>query len=216
MAVPAALLIDLDGTLLDTEPLHFEAHRRFLATVGIVPSEAELVGNIGKGDVTFYRELIAARGVAGDPAAWVAAKTAVLIGIYRERPVPANPGAAALLDEAWRRGIATVVVTSSERALAVAALNSAGLDARLPMRVCREDTRRHKPHPEPYLLAAVRLGLPPAVCLAIEDSPSGVAAARTAGCSTAALAGHIPGAELARAGATRVLARLDELLPLEL
>lgn len=205
----------MDGTLLDTEPLHFEAHRRFLATVGIVPSEAALVGNIGKGDVSFYSELMQQNAKEGDAVAWVAEKTSLLIGIYREGGVRLHAGAQALLDQAWSLGVTCMVVTSSERALAAAALAAAGLDRRLTLRVCREDTLRHKPHPEPYLLACVRLALPSARCLVVEDSPSGIAAGRTAGCRVAALAGHFSAAELQRAGAQRVVRSLDELLPLD-
>ncbi len=205
----------MDGTLLDTEPLHFEAHRRFLATVGIVPSEAALLGNIGKGDVTFYRELMQQHGKDGDAVAWVAEKTRLLAGIYRDGGVRLHAGAHALLDQAWSRGVTCMVVTSSERVLATAALDAAGLATRVPLRVCRDDTRRHKPHPEPYLLACVRLALPAARCLVVEDSPSGIAAGRTAGCPVAALAGHFTAADLKRAGAQRVVTRLDELLPLE-
>lgn len=210
MAHPAALLLDLDGTLLDTEPLHFEAHRRFLATLGIVPTEAELVGNIGKGDVEFYADYQRRHGASGDPVEWVERKTAILLDIYGDGGVRRNPGAEALLAWAGAAGVPCLVVTSSERALAAAALRAAGLAERLPMRVCREDTVRHKPHPEPYLLACLRLGVPPQRCLAIEDSTSGVASARTAGCPVLAMAGHITEAELLRAGAQRALRSLDE------
>lgn len=210
--MPAAYLIDLDGTLLDTEPLHFLAHGRFLATRGIAPTEAELLGNIGRGDVAFYEELMRQRGVTGDAAAWVSEKTQILIGIYREQGVRINPGAVELLDHAFRRGIACMVVTSSERALARAALEAAGLSERLPMRICREDTLRHKPHPEPYLLACMRLALPADRCQVLEDSPSGIAAGRTAGCAVAAMAGHVPADQQRRAGAQRILQRLDDVL----
>lgn len=212
--MPAALLIDMDGTLLDTEPLHFEAHRRFLATVGIVPTEAELSGNIGKGDVTFYEEYQRRYGKTGDAVAWLEEKTRLLIGLYRSQGVRLNPGAEALLEQAWNNGITCLIVTSSERRLAAAALEAAGLARRLPLRVTREDTLRHKPHPEPYLLACQRLSLAAGSCLVIEDSPSGVASGRTAGCPVAALSGHFDAASLRAAGAQQVVARLDELLPL--
>jgi HAD superfamily hydrolase (TIGR01509 family) len=210
-----ALLIDMDGTLLDTEPLHFEAHRRFLATVGIVPTEAELVGNIGKGDVTFYQDYMVRYGKTGDAVAWVEAKTRTLMDLYRTQGVPIRPGAHELLDHAAIEGIACVVVTSSERALAAVALAVCGLAARLPVRICREDTQRHKPDPAPYLLAASRLSMPSESCLGIEDSGSGVAAAHAAGCTVVGVRGHIPEAELRRRGAVTIVDRLDELVPLE-
>jgi beta-phosphoglucomutase-like phosphatase (HAD superfamily) len=212
MPLPAALLIDLDGTLLDTEPLHFEAHTRFLATKGIIPTQAELVGNIGKGDVEFYTEYMQRTGLSGDPVAWVAEKTRILVGIYGEQGVRIHAGGAELLEFAFRHGVPCMIVTSSERALARAALQSAGLEQRLTMRICREDTIRHKPHPEPYLLACMRLGLPAQRCQVIEDSPSGIASARTAGCPVVAVTGHIPDEALLLAGAQRVLTRLDDVL----
>lgn len=213
MTATVAFLLDMDGTLLDTEPLHFEAHRRFLATVGIVPTEQDLVGNIGKGDGTFYRDLMARHGRSGDADAWVAAKTRVLIGIYRSGPVPVRPGTIEVLDHAAAHGITCVVVTSSERDLARVALEQSGLAPRLPIRICREDTVRHKPHPEPYLLAVTRLGLSPSGCLVVEDSASGVAAGRGAGCPVVAARGHVPDAVLLAAGASRVVDRLDGILP---
>ncbi len=212
--MPAALLLDMDGTLLDTEPLHVEAHRRFLASVGIKATDEELLGNIGKGDESFYADLIQRHARSGDAAAWVAEKTTLLIGIYRDQGVRLHAGAEVLLNHAWRHGITCLVVTSSERALAAAALEAAGLARRLTLRVCREDTVRHKPHPEPYLLACRRLAMPAAACLVVEDSPSGIAAGRTAGCPVAALAGHFTPECLSAAGAQRVVASLDQLLPL--
>lgn len=215
-AMPAisALLLDLDGTLLDTEPLHFEAHRRFLATQGIVPTEAELLGNIGKGDRTFYRELMQNHGRSGDVDAWVQLKAQALIDLYRSGGVPLQTGARELLDHAASEGIPCLVVTSSEREVARCSLAAAGLAERLPMRICREDTVRHKPHPEPYLLATLRLSQSPGSCLVVEDSDSGVASAHSAGCPVVALRGHVPEARLRAAGALRVVASLAELVPL--
>lgn len=209
-----ALLLDLDGTLLDTEPLHFEAHRRFLATKGIVPTESELAGNIGKGDVGFYLDYMQRHGLSGDAEGWVVEKTRVLMDLYRAGGVPVQPGAHELLAHAAEAGLVCMVVTSSERELADLALAVSGLADALPQRVCSEDTLRHKPHPEPYLLAAQRLGLPPSACLVFEDSVSGVAAARNAGCPVVALRGHLAESAVRQAGAQRMLDRLDEMVPI--
>ncbi|MBA3686560.1 MAG: HAD family phosphatase, partial [Planctomycetes bacterium] len=165
----AALLLDLDGTLVDSEPRHFQAHREFLTTKGITVTEDDLAGNVGKGDGVFYQLLAEKRGVTADIAAWVAAKSEVLLGMYRRDGLPARPGAMRLLDHARDEGVCACVVTNSERRVAVAALTAAGLAERLPLRVCYEDTHLHKPDPAPYLLAARRLGVPASRCLAIED-----------------------------------------------
>ncbi|MEK7412553.1 MAG: HAD family hydrolase [Planctomycetota bacterium] len=214
MPAITTLLLDLDGTLVDTEPRHIEAHRQFLATVGIVPTEADLLGNIGKGDERFYNELMLRHGKTGNMFAWVAEKDRITGELYRSLGVPVRPGTHELLDHAFANGLACVVVTSSNRELATVALEESGLAARLPMRVCFEDTERHKPHPEPYALAASRLGVPPSACLAVEDSMSGISSAHAAGVQVVAAKGHAAAADQIRAGATRVIERLDELVPI--
>ena len=210
----AALLLDLDGTLVDSEPCHFRAHEIFLARHGIAVTQADLLGNIGKGDPEFFALLAARHGLDVDLPAWVAAKTEVLLGIYRAAALPCQPGVAALLEHATSEGIACCIVTSSERLVAAEALASAGLAARLPMRICREDTLRHKPDPAPYLLAASRLGVPPAACLVIEDSVSGVRAAVAAGMPAIGFAGLIPAEHLREAGALGTITDHADLVPL--
>lgn len=206
--MPAALLLDMDGTLVDSEPVHFRAHQRFLATQGIAVSEADLLGNIGKGDEVFFSDLARLAGIACDPAAWVVAKTALLHDLYRSEGLPLRPGVQELLAQAFASGVPCMVVTNSGRETARIALEAAGLDRRLPMRVCWEDTVAHKPDPAPYRLAASRLGLAPAMCQAIEDSPSGVRAAVAAGCRTLAVAGLVPAETLRRVGAHAVVSSL--------
>lgn len=207
----AALLLDMDGTLVDSEPVHFRAHEQFLASVGVAVTHADLVGNIGKGDVVFYADLARRAGVTADPEHWVLRKRDVLLELFRRDGLAPRPGARALLDNAFARGVARMLVTNSDRAVAEVALQAAGLAPRLTGRVCWEDTTAHKPDPAPYQLAAARLALPPHVCVAIEDSPSGVRAAVTAGCQTVAVAGLVPRAELLAAGARIVLDSLEEL-----
>ncbi len=211
----AALLIDMDGTLIDSEPLHFRAHEQFLATVGIQVTEADLVGNIGKGDQTFYAELARRAGVPCDPAEWVRGKTTMLMQIYREGGLALRPGAKALLDAAIHAAIPRILVTNSAGAVATLALHAAGIAHQLTGRVCWEDTPAHKPDPMPYQVAAARLALPPSACVAIEDSPSGVRAAVAAGCRTLAVVGLVPEAELRAAGAHRVAHSLTEISDLE-
>ena len=204
---PAALLLDLDGTLVDSEPRHVRAHQRFLASVGLEVTEADCLGNIGKGDRSFYRWLRERAGrTDGDPDAWVEAKTQVLIDLYRTEGLPVRPGVQDLLDRAWRDGIPCHVVTSAERCLMVASLAATGLAPRLPLRLCFEDVPhgRHKPHPFPYALAAARLGLPPERCWAVEDSVSGATSAVAAGCRTFVVPGLVPVAALRATGAAVV------------
>lgn len=208
----AALLLDLDGTLVDSEPRHFEAHKRFLASVQMPVTHEDVVGNVGKGDKVFYRSLLERAGRTADVDDWVLRKTAVLMAMYRSDGLALRPGVRGLLDRAAAKGVFAHVVTSAERALAALSLEVTGLAARLPARICHEDVARHKPDPEPYLLAAERLGVPPQHCLVVEDSPSGVRAGIAAGCQVVAFTGVITREALRAAGATRIVAHLDEVV----
>jgi sugar-phosphatase len=202
--MPAACLLDLDGTLLDTEPIHVRAHAAFLATVGIRVPDAVLYGNIGKGDAAFYRRLMAEHGVAGEVESWFAGKTAEMRRLLTAAPTPHRPGARALVDAAHAAGATPMVVTSSDRDTVAIALRSAGLAERLPLRVTADDVVRRKPDPEPYRLACARLGVPPGACWAVEDSEAGVASARAAGIGrVVAVPDHVPAPALLAAGAHR-------------
>lgn len=210
----AALLLDFDGTIVDSEPRHCEAHRRFLATQGIVASDAELIGNIGKSDRLFYLDLMARHGKSGDVLEWMAGKTDVLLDLYRSDGLELRPGVRSLLDHAFAEGVPVCVVTSTERRVAALGLEMIGLDRRLAARVCYEDVTRRKPDPEPYRLAASRLGVPPERCLVVEDSTTGVAAAVAAGSVTVGFVGLTGAEHLATAGASRCVHSLQELVPL--
>lgn len=207
----AALLLDLDGTLVDSEPRHFAAHTRFLASVGITVTHDQVVGNVGKGDGVFYRELMASTGVTGDPADWVERKTELLMDMYRAEGLALRPGVHGLLDRAAAQGVFAYVVTSAEHRLALLSLAVTGLLPRLPARVCHEDVLKHKPAPDPYLLAASRLGVPPERCLVIEDSPSGIRAGKAAGCTVIGYPGVLSPEVLLAAGADRLVTHLDQV-----
>ncbi len=210
---PAALLLDLDGTLVDSEPRHVRSHQLFLAGENVAISAEECIGNIGKGDRAFYARIIAERALQGDPDAWVARKTELLMRSYREQGLALRPGAQELLESAFRLGIPCVVVTSAVRELCRLSLEVTGLAHRLMARVCHEDVRSHKPDPEPYLLAAARLGVPPGRCLVVEDSLAGVASGCAAGCTVIGFGGMVPAAALQSAGAHRTVTSLADVLP---
>jgi HAD superfamily hydrolase (TIGR01509 family) len=210
----AAILLDFDGTTVDSEPVHCRAHQQFLASQGIHIGEQEILGNIGKSDRLFYGELMQRFGKTGDVFAWMAGKTDILKGLYRAHGLVLRPGVGQLLADAETHGVPVCLVTSTEREVAALGLSVIGLDKRIPARVCYEDVEKRKPAPDPYLLAARRLGVPPERCLAIEDSPNGVQSAVAAGAMTVALEGLIPAAALLAAGAARVVKTLSELVPL--
>jgi HAD superfamily hydrolase (TIGR01509 family) len=182
-----AVLFDLDGLLVDSEPVWFEVERAVMAKLGGQwgPGDQEaLIGGSLERTVA-YLLTKAGRPAPARPdevARWLLDGMTELV---LARGVPVKPGARELLAEVAGAGIPHALVTSSARQIMDAALTAT--DMRFPVTVCSEDVRRTKPDPEPYLLAAARLGVPPPGCVVLEDSPNGVAAARAAGCPVIAV-----------------------------
>lgn len=98
------------------------------------------------------------------------------------------PGAIRLLDDLEAEGVPTALVSASPRLIVDMVLRSVGAE-RFALVLAAEDTARGKPLPDPYLRAASGLGLDPADCVAVEDSPTGLAAARAAGCRVVSVSG---------------------------
>jgi HAD superfamily hydrolase (TIGR01509 family) len=210
----AAILLDFDGTTVDSEPLHCRAHQQFLRSQGIHLTEQEIYGNVGKSDRLFYQNLMQRFGKPGEVQQWMDAKTDVLMGIYRTEGLHLRPGVKDLLDHAFEQGVSVCLVTSTERRVAQLGLEIVGLARRIMNRVCYEDVERRKPAPDPYLLAAKRLGVPPQRCLAIEDSVNGATAAIAAGAVTIGVVGLTTADALIDAGVKRCIHDLSELIPL--
>ena len=185
---PAALravLFDMDGLLVDSEPLWFEVERAVMARLGGQWGEADqeaLIGGSLDRTVSWLLAKAAVPASRDDVARWLVAEMAALIGA---RGLPLQPGAGPLLAVLHAAGVPCALVTASSRAIMEAVLKATALS--FSVTVCGEDVRRGKPDPEPYLLAADRLGVPPAGCVVLEDSPTGIAAARAAGCPVIAV-----------------------------
>jgi HAD superfamily hydrolase (TIGR01509 family) len=191
---PAAVLWDMDGTLLDSEKLWdiplFEAARR----VGGSLSAAARAAMVGTNVPTTLDLLFADVGVVPDPA--LRADIAAFIDkrmteIFAD-PLPFQPGAREALAMVHGTGVPAALVTSTERALTELALDTIGRGY-FEIVVCGDEVDGlTKPHPEPYLRAARLLGVSPADCLAIEDSPNGVSSAVAAGCAVIAVPSEVP------------------------
>jgi len=185
---PAALravLFDMDGLLVDSEPLWFEVERAVMARLGGQWGEADqqaLIGGSLDRTVSWLQAKAATPASREDVADWLVAEMAALI---LARGLPLQPGAGPLLAGLGAAGVPCALVTASSRAIMDAVLKVTALS--FGVTVCGEDVRRGKPDPEPYLLAAARLGVPAAGCVVLEDSPTGIAAARAAGCPVIAV-----------------------------
>ncbi|MEZ4366220.1 MAG: HAD-IA family hydrolase [Kofleriaceae bacterium] len=178
---PRALLLDLDGTLVDSVGGLRAAYDDFLASHGAVGSDAEFAGLNGPPLPTVVARLAAAHGLATPVDELLAEYQRRVDAVDGVRPMP---GAAALLAVARARGVLCAVVTSNQRARAVGWLAAAGLLGGIALVVGGDDVERGKPTPEPYQVALARLGLRPEQAWAVEDSPAGAASARAAGVTT--------------------------------
>jgi sugar-phosphatase len=194
-----ALLLDLDGTLVDSAPAVERSWRRWALSWGL---GADLVVTHGVPARQVLAGLVPPDEVEPAFAALEAIEVADVDGVV------ALPGAVRTLDAlpAGRAAIAT----SGTRPLAAARIRAAGLAAPAVV-VTADDVPVGKPDPAPYLLAARRLGVDPARCLVVEDAPAGLLAGRAAGCRTLALLTTHPAGELALAAPDAVLPTLAGL-----
>jgi HAD superfamily hydrolase (TIGR01509 family) len=180
-----AVLFDMDGLLVDSEPLWFEAERTVMARMGGPWTEADqqqLMGGTLTHSVGYMRTRALRPTEPEVIGAWLLDAMAALVA---ERGVPLMAGAAGLLAELAAAGIPQALVTSAQRRIMDAVLASTGLA--FGVTVCAEDVRRSKPDPEPYLRAAALLGEAPGECVVLEDSPRGIASAQAAGCPVIAV-----------------------------
>ncbi len=174
-----AILFDMDGTLVDSEPIWFRVMCRVMPEHGgALPASAH--GELHGLDRHASTHLLQTRfGLSGDPDVFwrhvVEALTAELLG------VAAMPGAAAWVEAAAAAGQPRAVVSNSPHAMIDASLAGHPWGEHLKVRVSVEDVAQGKPAPDSYLLAAARLGVDAAACLVLEDSEAGARAAREAG-----------------------------------
>jgi HAD superfamily hydrolase (TIGR01509 family) len=177
---PAAVLFDMDGTLVDSEKVWTIALHDLAAWAGgeLSPkARAAMVGGSMKSSMRIFREDL---GQPDRPEeADVKWLTSRVFNLFREGLVW-RPGAAELLRAVKLAGLPTALVTSTGRILVEAALDTLGRE-NFDVVVCGDEVTMPKPDPEPYRTAAALLGVPIEDCVAIEDSPTGVASALASG-----------------------------------
>jgi HAD superfamily hydrolase (TIGR01509 family) len=187
--LPAAVLWDMDGTLVDTEPSWMRAETALVESFGGVWTHEDGMALVGSGLWDSAR-ILQARGVEMDVNGivnWLTDR------VHREIQESLNwrPGAQELLQELRAEGVRTALVTSSLRFLAEGVVEAMGFNA-FELIVGGDDVSQNKPHPEAYLRAAAMLDVDITRCIAIEDSLPGVASAVASGAYTVGVPLHSP------------------------
>jgi len=209
---PAAILFDLDGTLVDSERAYAEAMARALARgAGITIAQSERDFIIGRSWVDIHAHLQAVHpALVWSRDRLIAETVRAADEVLAEVGLPVLPGAAAAVRRFahLRRGL----VTGSARAEVGRALAAVDLTAEFEVVIAAEDVARSKPAPDGYRAAAVALAVDPAHCLVVEDSAAGIAAGLAAGARVIAVrAGNFHGQD--QSAADLVIDTLDELTP---
>jgi HAD superfamily hydrolase (TIGR01509 family) len=180
-----AVLLDMDGTLVDTEGFWWDA-------------EVAAFAELGHALCDEHREIVVG-GPMSRSAAYLIETTGAditlteLVGLLNakfteriEQGVPLMPGARRLLAELAAHQVPTALVSASHRSIIERMLYSLGPE-NFALSIAGDELKRTKPHPDPYLTAAQRLGAEPARCAVVEDTATGVASAETAGCKVVAV-----------------------------
>lgn len=201
--LPAAILWDLDGTLVDTEPLWIEAEIELVALHGGSWTHEDALGLVGS-DLNTSARVFQSRGVGWSQAEIVDWLVDRVNGRVLAEGPTWRPGARELVLEAADAGLPQAIVTMSYRRQAEVVAAALPADA-ITAIVAGDMVTNGKPHPEAYLLGASMLGVEPNECLAVEDSATGSAAALASGARTIAVPYLVPVPERAD------LARLPSL-----
>ena len=187
LPLPAAVLWDMDGTLIDTEPFWMGAETELVEAHGGVWTREDGLAMIGS-PMSVCTATLRSRGVdLPDGAIRDFLHERVAAGVATG--MPWQTGARELLVALVAAGVPLALVTSSFRVLAEPFALAAGM---FDVVVSGDDVRRPKPHAEPYLTAAERLGVDITRCVAVEDSPSGLTSASTAGARVLAIEVMLP------------------------
>ena len=207
-----AVLLDMDGTLLDTEKIYFDSlvaalHAHGYGDDAIALCQA-MVGLPGPACEAMLLDHYGDRFPLADiTRAYIANRDR-----FMEAGLPLKPGTLELLDGLAAADCPMAIVTSSSRRSAERHLTLAGIRARFDTVLTLDDVTRGKPSPDLYLLAAARIGHAPEACVAVEDSNHGVAASHAAGAITLMVPDMTPPTEETRARCAAVLPDLNAVL----
>jgi HAD superfamily hydrolase (TIGR01509 family) len=185
---PGAVLWDLDGTLVDSEEFHWQAWRETMAAQGVPLSYAQFRATFGWRNDAILHQWLGADLTAGRMDQIAEAKEESYRRLVRRAGLAPLPGAAEWVRRLHGQQWAQAIASSAPRRNIEVVLEVIGLADQFQTSVSAEDVVRGKPDPQVFVLAASRLGVPPARSIVVEDAAAGIEAARRAGMRSIAVA----------------------------
>ena len=175
-----AVIFDMDGVIVDSEPYSMQALVDILRQYGVEPTENDLRRSYGRRVRDDFVDYFSRYGVTADVNTAIAHKHARYYHLAAGRLRP-FPGVMPLLKRLRHCGYRLALASSGDRVKVAFGMQALGLNGVFEAIVSGDDVTHSKPDPEIYLTAAQRVGVPAAACIAIEDAPAGVEAAKCAG-----------------------------------
>jgi len=188
MRKPEAVIFDMDGVLIDSEPIHIEIERKLFDKLGIAVSTEIHRNYLGTAADYMYQDLKMRFGLSGSVSELLQFDDDFRCDYFRQlKDLTLNGGVLNLIREIRQAGLKLGVATSSSPALAAILLERCDIRSFFDVVVTTSEAGKSKPFPDVYLLAAQKIGIKPANCIVFEDSPNGLSAARGAGMFTVAV-----------------------------
>lgn len=182
MRNPEAVIFDMDGVLINSEPIHCEIEKKLFDQLGIAVVEAVHRSYMGTSNEFMYSDLKSRFDLSESVRELIDIDESFRCEYFkRTEVINLNEGVISLLHEIKSAGLKLAVATSSSPAIAKILLNRCKIASIFDAIVTTKEAGKSKPSPEVYLLAAQKIGVVPANCIVFEDSPNGLLAAKSAG-----------------------------------
>jgi HAD superfamily hydrolase (TIGR01509 family) len=206
-----AVIFDMDGIIVDSEPYSVQALIDVLRQYGVEPTRDDLRRSYGRRVQDDFVDYFSHYGVTADVQVAIAHKDARYYHLAAGRLQP-FPGVVPLLKRLRDRGYRLALASSGDRVKVAFGMQALKLNGTFEAIVSGDDVSRSKPDPEIYVTAARRLGVSPIECVAIEDAPAGVEAAKRAGMYCIAVTNSVGRGQLRKADLI-VASLADDLSP---
>ncbi|MBN1074250.1 HAD family phosphatase [Clostridium botulinum] len=176
-----AFIFDMDGVIIDSEPIHRQVHGEIMNTLGINISKGELALYAGATNEYIFTKLKERYGIKKSVSELMDYKSKLIINKVKEESLEPINGIRELLNALRKNNIKIAIGSSSPRSLIEAVIDKFNLHSAFDCIVSGEEVERSKPYPDVYIEVRKKLGINPEKCIVVEDSHNGVQAAKSAG-----------------------------------